>query len=116
MHSSLNVKTKKIFYQNDMMNDGNVRNRPVRDPSCDDKLGWFKCHGSKTAKCCSKGCLNQGEGEYKPLCDQCNCNGRCDYLHDIAYAYEKNAQLRCDLEAEVEEVEEVEEPEYEEEE
>ena len=62
--------------QNDMMNDGNVRNRPVRDPSCDDKLGWFKCHGSKTAKCCSKGCLNQGEGEDKPLCDQCNCNGR----------------------------------------
>ena len=43
----------------------------------------------------------------------------CDYLHDIAFAYEKNAQLRCDLEAEaeeVEEVEEVEEPEYEEEE
>jgi len=62
--------------QNDMMNDGNVRNHPVRDPSCDDKLGWFKCHGSKTAKCCSKGCLNQAEGEDKPLCDQCNCNGR----------------------------------------
>ena len=43
----------------------------------------------------------------------------CDYLHDIAHAFEKNAQLRCDLEAEaeeVEEVEEVEEPEYEEEE
>lgn len=107
----------KYNMQNDMMNDGNVRNHPVRDPSCDDKLGWFKCHGSKTAKCCSKGCLNQAEGEDKPLCDQCNCNGRCDYLHDIAYAYEKNAQLRCDLEAEeVEEVEEVEEPEYEEEE
>ena len=62
--------------QNDMMNDGNVRNHPVRDPSCDDKLGWYKCHGSKTAKCCSKGCLNQAEGEDKPLCDQCNCNGR----------------------------------------
>ena len=65
--------------QNDMMlNDpmSNARNHPTRDPSCDDKFGWYKCHGSKSAKCCSPGCLNQVEGKAKPTCDQCNCKGR----------------------------------------
>lgn len=107
---------------NMMANDypsGLSRNGPRADASCGDKTGWFKCHGSKDAKCCSKGCLNQAEGETKPLCDACNCNGKCDYLHDIAAAFEKNNQLRCDLYQEgqeEEEEEEVEEPEYEEEE
>jgi hypothetical protein len=127
----------KYNMANDMMNDPdnsgqiapNYRVHPVRDPSCDDKHGWFKCHGFAKSKCCSKGCLNQAEGEDKPLCDQCNCNGRCDYLHDAVFAFEKNSQLRCDLEPapkagdRVEGVEAIEseeederEPEYEEEE
>jgi hypothetical protein len=98
----------KYNMDNGMQNDFNVRNLH-RDPSCDDNFGWYKCHGSKSAKCCSKSCLKQADGEAKPICDQCGCNGRCDYLHDIASTFQKNQQLNCNLEKEVEEVEEPEE-------
>jgi len=89
-----------------MANDvgmGVARSRPVADESCYEPNGWYKCHGHRASKCCKNGCLNQKEGEYKKICDDCECNGRCDYIHDIKNAFSKNDQLRCDLMEEEEE-------------
>lgn len=88
-----------------MMNDLMMNDPPMSAPShvdtkrreaqCTGQWDWYKCHGTKEAKCCKGACLNQEDGEAKKHCDLCQCNGRCDYLHSPEEAQAKKRELRC---------------------
>jgi len=63
--------------------------------ACFAKYSEFNCHGHANAKCCSNGCLNQGN-KPKEHCDACKCNGFCGYLHN-PYETRRNDKMFCYL-------------------
>ena len=56
--------------------ENSVDERLVDRSACEDRLGWYQCHGNKHAHCCRDGCLNnpdKADGICGP--DKCNCQG-----------------------------------------
>jgi len=75
--------------------EGGVDDRTVNE-ACEDKTGWYQCHGHRHAHCCRDGCLNNPD-RTTGICgaDKCACFGKCDYRDRIEWTITEGRKLGC---------------------